>query len=150
VERKIQSTNRLSFTKEIMFLKSPDRWVPVRAHNVGKEVKSIIGGGKVLTLAPIFPLEGGVDIYPQFATAHFAWRSAHLLSENERKKYGIISDDELDSFLIGDKPDGILVGDEVLLEEPFINYAKRQEYKPVKLYEAILPRERVLWIPITD
>lgn len=140
------STNRLSFTKEIMFLKSQDNWVPIRAHNIGKEVKSIIGDGKVLTLTPIFPLEGGVDIYPQFATAHFAWRSAHLLSENERKMYGIISDDELDSLLIGDKPDGILVGDEVLLEEPFINYAKRQGYRPIELSKDTLPRKRVLWI----
>jgi hypothetical protein len=33
----------------------------------------------VLTLAPLYALEGGAAIYPAFATGPFAWRVAPLL-----------------------------------------------------------------------
>ena len=39
-------------------------WYPLQAHSIGREIRDRIGSGKVLTLSPIFVLEGGLSIYP--------------------------------------------------------------------------------------
>ncbi len=112
---------------------SPVSWEPVKIHQVGQEVGSILREGRVLTLAPIFSLEGKREIYKEFATGPFAWRTGHLLTKDERKKYGVVSEDDLTEFLKKEAPDAILVGFEDKLENAMIDYAKEKGYKEVKL-----------------
>ena len=70
---------------------SPQRWVSVQVHDMGEQVAArSTAGDKVLTLAPLVPLEGGGSIYKEFATGPFAWRSAPLLSDADRKSFGSI------------------------------------------------------------
>ena len=91
--------------------------------------------GKVLTLAPLFPLEGGLEVYTEFATGPFAWRRAHLIPEQMRRKLGIVSEAELAALLDAEPPAAVLAGYENRfgLEEPLIEYAESSGYRAVEL-----------------
>jgi hypothetical protein len=103
-----------------------------------------LNGGKILTLAPTYPLLGGFDVYPEFATGPFAWRSAHLIPAERRRRLHLVAPDDLDSFLEPYPPAGILTGyeDDGDLEKPFLEYAKRHGYQLVHI-----SKKRDLWIP---
>ena len=48
----------------------------MREHVVGERIKAATGrGALVLTTTPIDPIEGGLRVYPEFATGVFAWRT---------------------------------------------------------------------------
>jgi hypothetical protein len=50
----------------------PADWATIKVHRAGCRLASRTGKGSVLTLAPIFPLEGGLRIYPELAAEPFA------------------------------------------------------------------------------
>ena len=83
----------------------------------------------MLTLAPIFPLEGRVDIYKEFATGPFMWRISDLVDKHDREALKVISADELEDYLDRERPAAILVGFQKDLERPFILYAKKRGFK---------------------
>ena len=119
-------------------------WYPVAAHRLGQDIRDKVGEGKVLTLAPLFPLEGGLEIYPEFATGPFAWWRAHLIPEETRKKLGVVGREDLDELLEEHPPAAILVGYEphwIVLEDAFIAYAEANGYTPIAL-----PDEKTLWV----
>ena len=119
---------------------SPNRWVTTRVHKLGSYMAKVVGNGKILTLSPIFPLEGGLEIYEEFAVSPFAWRTASLLTPKERKEFQFVAADDLEGFLQKKGlPRGILVGTEPDLEPPLINYAEKNEYFPL-----IMPQDKDL------
>jgi len=122
-------------------LLSTENWVPIKTHRTGEEIKGRVPGGKVLTLAPIFPLEGGVGIYEELAAGPFTWRSATLLPAGEREQLGIVSERELGDLLASDPPAGILVGYEADLEGPLVRYAQDHGFVPLDLVEG-----KMLWV----
>jgi hypothetical protein len=122
-------------------LLAPDRWATIKVHKVGEEIKRQVGSGPVLTFAPIYPLEGGVSIYTDFATGPFTWRSITFLSDAERVASGLLSPIELDSLLASEPPSAILVGFEPDLEGPWIEFAQKHAYKEVSLGEGA-----ILWV----
>jgi len=115
--------------ESIHTLFTPDDWLPMQVHRSGREIAEMVGAEPVLTLSPIFPLEGQVDIYPEFATGVFAWRVAPLVPYDTRREMGIISPTELTDLLASKPPGGILVGDEGGLEQPFVDYAEQNGYE---------------------
>jgi 4-amino-4-deoxy-L-arabinose transferase-like glycosyltransferase len=128
---------------DIAGLRHPEDWQPVQLHNFALKIKTLVPEGKVLTLAPIIPLEAGLDTYEMFAVGPFSWRTAQLLGEQKRKEYRIISYEELDTFLKANPPTAILIGveanyegfqpgDDGGLERPFLNYAIQSGYKPIE------------------
>ncbi len=110
-----------------------DGWFPWRLHQVGLEIARRVGRGPVLTLAPIWAIEGGADIYPEFATGPFAWRTGHLLQPSRRQRLGIVSPVELPELLRDRPPAAILVGFEGRLEVPFLEYVRERGYRPIEL-----------------
>src|SRR5207302_1323986 len=65
---------------------SPDSWVPVKVHRTGSMIARLaIGKPQVLSLSPIFPLEGGLSIYPQWAASVFTARSSGLFTQEDRR-----------------------------------------------------------------
>lgn len=118
-----------------------DRWEPVRIHAAGKLIGAITGGGKVLTLAPILPLEGGSQVYKELATGPFAWRTARFVPEPRRPKLRIVSDEDLAEFLAHDVPKSVLVGFEPGLEAPLQKYARDRGYRPLTIARGI-----TLWL----
>ena len=138
-------------------LRDSNTWVPVQAHKLGIQVEEMVGEGKVLTLAPIFPLEGGLRIYESLATGPFSWRVAPILTEMQRREFGLLSYADLETVLQGDPPDAILVGLEAGnegfepgskggLEDPLDDYARQHGYLPVIMTTQLTEHEVRLWL----
>ena len=138
-------TNIFTFSDypRLLNLKDPASWIPIQTHGIGKVIKAETVQGKVLTLAPIYPLEGNLSIYPELATGPFVWRAAHLIPIEQRREYGALSGDDIEDYLAEQPPDGILtVGYEEELEEPLIDYAQQNGYQQKKL-----SKDLWLWVP---
>lgn len=122
-------------------LANPRSWYPLKVHRLGQEIQSASSQGKVLTLTPIYPLDGGAEIYPEFATGPFAWRTGHLMTVDQRQAFQVISEAELNDFLSKDPPGAILVGLHPGQEGPLIDYAQRDGFK-----EHSLSEDLTLWV----
>jgi hypothetical protein len=127
--------------RELASVFSPQRWVTCQLHQLGEEIRAFVGPGKILTLAPIIPMEGGAPIYASFATGPFSWRTARFLSSEQRSRYKFVSEIELAKMLDADPPGGILVGSD-MDEQPFVDYAVSHHYISV-----LLANKRILYLP---
>lgn len=122
---------------------APSTWPVFRVHEKAKAIAALLPRGWVLTLAPIFPLEAGRGIYPEFATGPFAWRTASFIDPGDRAIFGFVAPDDLDRFLAADPPAAILTGFEHHeFDLPLLRYADRHGY-----VGHLLPRRGVLWLP---
>lgn len=109
----------------------PSQWEPIKIHREGKRLAKLRPSQKVLTLAPILPLEGGLPIYPALATGPFSLRVAPLLSPEERQKQGLLSATELLRVLEDDPSLAVLIGlnnNDRVEEESLRAYANEREY----------------------
>ena len=106
-----------------------DQWRPLTVHSMGLDIKEAVRRGRILTLSPIFPLEGGLSIYPKFATGVFAWRTSKFIPKKEQEELGFASAENLSKLLDSDPPAGILLGGEPAeLEQPFLEFAQKNQY----------------------
>ncbi len=123
--------------------RTPDRWFFNKARLVGGEIKLHAPTGPILTLAPAWPLEAGLSIYPEFGTAPFGWRSAPFAEEAVRKHAHLVAPVDLAGFLAARPPAAILTGvEDEHLEEPFVSYAQQNGWRRV-----LLSKGRELWLP---
>src|SRR5205807_4618325 len=101
------------------------QWFPSRAALVGAEIREHVPSGRVLTMAPVWPLAGGLRVYPEFATGPFAWRSARFVAPDRRPALRIVAPEDLENFLASDPPAAILTGvEDGDLEAPLIAFAQ--------------------------
>jgi hypothetical protein len=147
-----------SASNELAKLRQPADWMAVRMHHLAEQMRAEVPHGKVLTLAPAFPLEAGLDIYEPFAVGPFAWRTAHLVGADLRRAYGIVARRELDDYLASEPPAAVLVGfetsstgfgpfDQGKLEKPLEDYARRAGFQ-VQVLEAAFTQGPVeFWSP---
>ena len=125
-----------------LFPNLPREWFPNRVREIGRRVREQVPIGPILTLAPLYPLEGDLTIYPEFATGPFAWRSAPFASEEVRREMKLVAPDDLDEMLRERPPKGILTGvEEESLEKPFVLYARAHGFRPIEM-----GRRRTLWV----
>ena len=118
-------------------------WVPVKAHRFGEDIARLAGPGKVLTLAPLYPLEGGVPIYRELAVGPFAYRLAHLLPPEKRVRLRIIAPDDLAALLQREPPAAILLG----AEPDDLESALRQHATEHGFHRARKLGKLSLWLP---
>lgn len=137
-------------------LRDARSWVPVQAHELGEQIGDIVGEGKVLTLSPIFPLEGGLGIYKPLATGPFSWRVGPLLTQEKRLDLDLFTYTDLETALDGDPPAAILTGFEAGnagfeprsiggLEVPLRDFAEDHGYTLVTLTTPLMSHEVRLW-----
>jgi len=108
---------------------SPQRWTPLRVHEIGRNLRALTNG-EILTLVPIFPLEGNAPIYKEFATGPFAWRVAPFIPEQLQAVVGIGDAAHLETYLAAAPPAAILTGGETsVLEQPLDDYARKHRYR---------------------
>jgi hypothetical protein len=131
----------VKFYQNLGLTLSPVESLAVRIHTAGRELVSRVGTGRVLTLAPIYPLEGGASIYEEFATGSFGWRVAPLIPIEERLEVGLVADSDLQKMLQLKPPAAILTGYEASLEQAFAQVAKELNFRPVKL-----TADKKLWL----
>jgi len=119
-------------------LGNSSQWVPIEIHNEGQHIASIVGNGRIVTLSPIFPLEGGLEIYPQFATGVFGYRVAHLVPYGTRSRMKLLSKDDIPVFLSHEKPPALVTGTAPSLENEMTQYSILNEYKLYSSYQKII------------
>ena len=63
----------------------PSQYVPMQIHSLATDIAAKVGkGNRILTLAPLFAIEGGCEIYPQLAAGPFAYRVADSMTPEDR------------------------------------------------------------------
>jgi hypothetical protein len=122
--------------RRVDVLANPSSWYPNRIHALGEAIRREIPQGdrphgKVLTLAPIAPLEGGMDIDEELEVGPFAWRMAYLIDPATRRAQHVLGPGDLDAFLAANPPAAILTGFSGSLENPLIDFAKQHGYREV-------------------
>jgi hypothetical protein len=122
----------------------PSHWTPMREHEVGQRVRAATApGALVLTTTPIDPIEGGLRVYPEFATGVFAWRTAALLPAKDRERYRMISAAELGELLSRQPPDAVFFNRRSEFVQPFIDYAEARGYRRV---DDPIPGGYAIWV----
>lgn len=125
----------------VRHLLEPSGWIPVVVHSDGERIAGLSGGGPVLTLSPIYALEGGASIYVWEATGPFGWEVAPLVSPKARAAQHLVGAEDLGSVLSSGRPAAVLTGMEPDNESALVAYAKRSGYRDVQV-----ARDLTLWI----
>lgn len=122
---------------------APSTWPVFSVHEKAEAIAALLPRGRVLTLAPLFPLEAGREIYPEFATGPFAWRTASLLDPERRAAFGFVAPADLERYLAADPPAAILTGFEHReFDLPLLRYARSHGY-----VGHLSSTRGVLWLP---
>jgi hypothetical protein len=110
--------------------------VPIAVHDIGLRLApAALHGRPVLTVGPIFALEGGLPIYPGYATGPFAFRIAPLVDPPTRRLCHVPFGDALDSALRRNPPGLVLLRGEDRIEGPLRAYAQRHRIPLLELHE---------------
>lgn len=114
--------------KRMPGLFTPEKWTPLRLHNLSLKICSNADKSKpVLTLAPLYAIEGSCKIYPQFSAGSFAYRIADRLSEKERKITSTAAPATLKNLVENNPPALVLTG----TETPEFKYLEETLLLPV-------------------
>jgi hypothetical protein len=88
----------------------PEQWVPIRLHRLSREIAGKMAEPRrVLTLGPLYALEGGGEIYPELANP-FTYRVADRLSAEERALTHTAGVTSLKEVVQDRPPSAVLVG----------------------------------------
>jgi len=122
----------------------PAGWVPLQVHQTGLEIRRLLdtsgsgrGRAQVLTLLPLYPLEGGLAIYPALASGPFAWRVAPLLPSDQRPALQVAGAPDLAALVGPAGPAAVLTGSEGALDAPLTAYALAHDYHPARLPDGL-------------
>ena len=116
--------------QRLAILKSPSEWPAVVIHNAGLEARQWVPAGRVLTLEPILPLEGGLDIYPALVTGLIAWRAEPFVPPGDRDRLDMMGPDNFAAILEETPPAAIYATSTSELEGPMIDWARSHRYTP--------------------
>jgi len=128
---------------------SPPSWFPVQVHEIGLKVAERTAG-PVLTIDPIYALEGGVDIYPAMATGPFGLRVGDLLSPALRVQYRMWGTSDIVRLFDEHPPAAVLSsgGDDAGSEDLFIRLAQAHGYHAEQISPVSAKGTPVrLWLP---
>ncbi len=139
-------------------LQSPESWVPVQVHRFGVTLAAEIPCGRVLTLGPLLPMEGGLLTYEALTAGPFTFRVAHIIPEANRRMVGWVGKDDLEAALGTSSPAAILTGLETAnegfepgergnLEAPLDDYAASHGFRLTTVDAPFMPGVLNLWLP---
>jgi len=102
---------------------TPEDWTPIVLHKTAQSIaRETREPKRVLTLGPLYALEGGCDIYRELATGSIIYRAADSLSARERAITHTVSPGTLDKLIEPSPPTTVILGVEPSyfssLEEP--------------------------------
>ncbi len=105
-------------------------WVPLRLHKVSEDIAERTKSPKlILTLAPLYALEGGCDIYTQFSSGPFVYRIADRLSAWNLDLTHTAGPGTLKKLLEKSPPSAVIVGVEPqFLEAPLFQTAVKPDW----------------------
>ncbi len=109
----------------------PEEWTPVRLHRQAQQWMRVADADTVLTLSPLYALEGARAIYPAFAASPFAWRTARHWPPAMRARNGIVGPDQLSAFAQAHGIRAVLTGFEPGIEDALDDWAEARGLTPV-------------------
>lgn len=113
-------------------------WTPLHLHRISEDIAERTKSPKlILTLAPLYALEGGCDIYDEFSSGSFVYRVAEYLSPSERRLVHTVSPEELEELIAKSQPSAMILGVETKILEItlFQTAAPNPENWEAKIYE---------------
>ena len=108
-------------------------WVPLHLHRISQDIAERAESPKlILTLSPLFALEGGSNIYPQLSAGPFVYRIADFMNPQDIEITKTVSPKMLEELLENSPPSAVVIGFEpTFLEE--------------SLYQAAVKSDREKW-----
>jgi len=115
----------------------PEGWVPIRVHKISQDIaEKTQEPKKVLTLAPLFALEGGCEIYTELSCGSIVYRIGDRLSAWNREITHTAGQRDLAKMVEKEPPSAVIVNVEKMkfLEEDLIKTAVKPDWER-KVYE---------------
>lgn len=117
-------------------LAAPGRTEVARFAECGRRLAEALAeagapAGRIATLMPLYPLEAGLPVYPEFATGPFAFRIANHTPADLAARYVMTGPEGLAGLFAADPPAAVLLGYEPELEAPLADWARAAGYRPV-------------------
>lgn len=121
-------------------LAKPDDFTSARLVRGGQELQQALAShnvpeGPVATFMPLYPMEAGLDIYPEFASGQFAYRIAPYTDAELAAFYRMVGADGLGDLFGKQPPAAILIGYDPDLEAPMLEYVRANNYLEVPVAE---------------
>ena len=104
----------------------------MQLHNISRDITAGLPrpAGPVLTLAPLYALEGQCRIYPQLVAGPFVYRVADSLTDKDREITNTVGPDTLEQLIAQNPPSAIIVGTEqAILEDALIEIALSRNWR---------------------
>lgn len=110
----------------------PESWIPVEMHRVSRDIAENTKEPRlILTLAPLYALEGGCDIYTELSAGSIVYRIADLMSPSDRARTHTAGLETLKEIISKSPPSAVIVGTEPryfsFLEEPLAETALKTQ-----------------------
>ena len=89
----------------------PQSWTPMCLHRISEDIAEKTKSPKlILTLAPLYALEGGCNIYTEFSSGPFVYRVADYLSPSDRRLTHAVGPGNLKELLEKSPPSAVILG----------------------------------------
>ena len=115
----------------------PEGWVPIQLHKISQDIaEKTQEPKKILTLAPLFVLEGGCDIYTELSCGSIVYRIGDRLSAWNCDITHTAGPRDLAKMVEKEPPSAVIINVERMkfLEEPFFKTAVKPDWER-KVYE---------------
>ncbi|MBW8039708.1 MAG: glycosyltransferase family 39 protein [Planctomycetes bacterium] len=115
----------------------PEGWVPIQVHKISRDIaEKTKAPKKILTLAPLFALEGGCDIYTELSCGSIVYRIGDRLSAWNRDKTHTAGPRDLAKLVAEEPPSAVIINVEMMkfLEDDLIKTAVKPGWER-KVYE---------------
>jgi hypothetical protein len=97
----------------------PENWTSLKIHKTSQDIcKDTPEDDHILTLSPLYVIEGGGNIYPQFSAGAFAFRIADKLSEDNKIIVTAIGAKDLMDFIKKNEPSAIIIDPDNTFADP--------------------------------
>jgi len=123
----------------IPLLLGPQSWTAIELHKISEDIAQNTKDPKlILTLAPLYALEGGCDIYTEFSAGSFVYRIADFMTASDRAVTHSVGTETLAELIEKMPPSAIILDVEMeFLEEGLLQAAiepdrqkwEKKEYK---------------------
>jgi hypothetical protein len=114
-------------------LARPAAWTVNVVHQDGVRIADELRArgldGPVAALFPMFPLEGGLEVYPEFATGPFAYRVGDIADPELLAQYVTTTPENVHKLLEAKPPAGVLVGFSSGLDSPLLDFVRSEGFE---------------------
>ena len=114
----------------------PEGWTPIQVHKISRDIAEKTQEPKlILTLAPLFALEGGCDIYTELSCGSIIYRIGDRLSAWNRDITHTVGPRSLAKLVEKEPPSAVILNVEMrVLEESLLKTAVKPDWER-KVYE---------------